>query len=84
MAATLARQNSLEWFFVDGISLQVKQVTRAWEAEVLCRREVNEVETRDVVVEASVVVLCSCLCARAALCFLVSADCCTKTKERVV
>lgn len=69
---------------INGISLEERQVVRVLEAEILCRREVNEMETRrNVVAEVSAVVLSSFLGARAALSFPSSAVCCTKTKEKI-
>lgn len=69
---------------INGISLEERQVVRVLEAEILCRGEVNERETRrNVVAEVSAVVLSSFLCARAALSFPSSAGCCTKTKEKI-
>lgn len=61
---------------INGISLEVRQGARVLEAETLCRGEVNESETRrNVVAEASAVVLSSFLCARAALGFPSIAGC---------
>lgn len=48
---------------MNGISLEVRQVARVLEAEILCRWEVNETETRrNVVAEASAVVQWFSLC----------------------
>lgn len=69
---------------INGIFLEVRQVAGVLEAEILCRGEVNETETRrNVEAEASAVVLGSFLCARAAPCFPAGAAALKGRKNKV-